>query len=40
MKYDTNGLSNAEVVKSREKYGTNALVMVKKDSLFKQYIMS
>lgn len=40
MKYDTNGLSNAEVVKSRDKYGTNALVMVNKDSFFKQFIRS
>ena len=40
MKYNTNGLSNAEVVKSREKYGTNALVMVNKDSFFKQFIRS
>ena len=40
MKYNTNGLSNAEVVKSRDKYGTNALVMVNKDSFFKQFIRS
>ena len=40
MKYDTNGLSNDEVVKSRDKYGTNALVMVNKDSFFKQFIRS
>ena len=40
MKYNTNGLSNDEVVKSRDKYGTNALVMVNKDSFFKQFIRS
>lgn len=40
MKYETNGLSNDEVVKSRDKYGTNALVMVNKDSFFKQFIRS
>ena len=40
MKKSTNGLSNDEVIKSREKYGTNALVMVNKDSFFKQFIRS
>ena len=40
MKYNTNGLSNDEVVKSRDRYGTNALVMVNKDSFFKQFIRS
>lgn len=40
MKYNTNGLSNDDVVKSRDKYGTNALVMVNKDSFFKQFIRS
>ena len=40
MKVNSNGLSNSEVVKSREEYGTNALVMVKKDSFFKQFIRS
>ena len=40
MKYNTNGLSNDEVIKSREKYGTNALVMVNKDSFLKQFIRS
>ena len=34
MKYNANGLSNDEVIKSREKYGSNALVIVKKDSFF------
>ena len=40
MKINSKGLSNSEVVKSREEYGTNALVMVKKDSFFKQLIRS
>ncbi len=40
MKYNTNGLSNDEVIKLRDKYGTNALVMVNKDSFFKQFIRS
>ena len=40
MKINSKGLSNSEVVKSREEYGTNALVMVKKDSFFKQLISS
>ena len=40
MKINSNGLSNDEVIKSREKYGNNALVMVKKDSFFKQFIRS
>ena len=40
MKYNANGLSNDEVIKSREKYGSNALVIVKKDSFFKQLIRS
>ena len=40
MKVNSNGLSNSEVIKSREEYGTNALVMVKKDSFFKQLIRS
>ena len=40
MKINSKGLSNSEVVKSREEYGTNALVMVKKDSFLKQFIRS
>ena len=40
MKYNSNGLCNDEVIKSREKYGNNALVMVNKDSFFKQLIRS
>ena len=40
MKINSKGLSNSEVVKSREEYGNNALVMVKKDSFFKQLIRS
>ena len=32
MKINSNGLSNEEVVKSREMYGSNALVKFKKDS--------
>ena len=40
MKINSKGLSNSEVIKSREEYGTNALVMVKKDSFFKQLIRS
>ena len=34
MKINSNGLSNEEVIKSRDKYGSNALVMIKKDSFF------
>ena len=40
MKINSNGLSNEEVIKSREKYGNNALVMIKKDSFLKQLIRS
>lgn len=40
MKVNSNGLSNDEVIKSRDKYGNNALVTVKKDSFFKQLIRS
>ena len=40
MKINSNGLSNEEVVKSREMYGSNALVKFKKDSFFKQLIRS
>ncbi len=40
MKYNNNGLSNDEVIKSREKYGSNALVIIKKDSFIKQLIRS
>ena len=40
MKVNCNGLSNDEVIKSRDKYGNNALVTVKKDSFFKQLIRS
>ena len=40
MKYNSNGLSKEEVIKSREKYGSNALVKVKKDSFFKALIRS
>lgn len=40
MKINSNGLSKEEVIKSREMYGSNALVMVKKDSFFKQLIRS
>lgn len=40
MKINSKGLSNDEVIKSREKYGNNALVMMKKDSFFKQLIRS
>ncbi len=40
MKINSNGLSKDEVIKSREKFGNNALVMVKKDSFFKQLIRS
>ena len=40
MKIKSNGLSNDEVIKSREMYGDNALVLVSKDSFFKQLIMS
>ena len=40
MHYNNNGLSKDEVIKSREKFGSNALVMVKKDSFFKQLIRS
>lgn len=40
MKVNSNGLSNEEVIKSRDKYGNNALVIVKKDSFFKQLIRS
>ncbi len=40
MKINSNGLSNEEVIKSRDKYGSNALVMIKKDSFFKSLIRS
>ena len=40
MKIKSNGLSNDEVIKSREMYGDNALVLVNKDSFFKQLIRS
>ena len=40
MKINSNGLSNDEVIKARDKYGDNALVMVNKDSFFKQLIRS
>lgn len=40
MKINSKGLSNSEVLKSREKYGTNALTMIKKDSLLKQFMRS
>lgn len=40
MKYNTNGLSKEEIVKSREKYGSNALVKIKKDSFVKSLIRS
>ncbi len=40
MKYNSNGLNKDEVIKSREMHGSNALVMVKKDSFFKQLIRS
>ncbi|HIT37507.1 MAG TPA: calcium-translocating P-type ATPase, PMCA-type [Candidatus Onthousia faecipullorum] len=37
---NSNGLSNDEVIKSREKYGNNALTVIKKDSFLKQLIRS
>ena len=40
MKINSNGLSNDEVIKSREKYGNNALTVIKKDSFLKQLIRS
>ena len=40
MKINSNGLSDKEVIESREKYGNNALVMVKKDGFFRQLIRS
>ena len=40
MKINSNGLSREEVIKSREMYGSNALVQFKKDSFFKQLIRS
>ncbi len=40
MKINSNGLSNEDVIKSREKYGNNALVKVKKDSFIKALIRS
>ena len=40
MKINSNGLSGEEVIKSREMYGSNALVQFKKDSFFKQLIRS
>ena len=40
MHYNNNGLSKDEVIKSREEFGSNALVMIKKDSFFKQLIRS
>ncbi len=40
MKINNNGLTSEEVIKSREKYGSNALVEFKKDSFFKQLIRS
>ncbi len=40
MKINSKGLSNDEVIESRDKYGTNTLVSLKKDSFFKQLIRS
>ena len=40
MKINSKGLSNDEVIKSREKYGNNALTVIKKDSFLKQLIRS
>ena len=40
MKINSTGLSNDEVIKSREKYGNNALTVIKKDSFLKQLIRS
>ena len=40
MKINSNGLSNDEVIKSRDTYGSNALTVLKKDSFFKQLIRS
>ena len=40
MKINSKGLSNDEVIESRDKYGTNILVSLKKDSFFKQLIRS
>ncbi len=40
MKINSNGLSNDEVIKSRDKYGNNALTVLKKDSFIKQLIRS
>lgn len=40
MKINSNDLSKEEVIKSREMYGSNALVQFKKDSFFKQLIRS
>lgn len=37
---NTNGLSKEEVKKSREKYGSNALVSIHKDTFFKQLLRS
>ena len=40
MKINSKGLSNDEVIKSRDKYGNNALTVLKKDSFLKQLIRS